>query len=759
MFAAPLYLPWALEGLLLRTARDLGLPNPHLTIRHLGITRMDIGPCDLGKGLHVDALHADYSLAGLLKGQVNALHILGLRITVDTRSGKMVIPGFLSRPTASNATLRFPRLPDIEDLRIDGMAVFKRQTHLQTVPFALDGQLRHPDIFALTVSLPAGQTPTIHLQGSIHDDDVRVAASTSALALNHVAILTSGLAFPAIDGALDANASLRIRPEHTATQASVTLRDVSVPSLDLAQADALSANFSDSGLVLSPLRLSRPWPLELLLSDIRLDTTAQSVSAAWELTTILPGGQNRVRLAGALEYNAGEKSEDTAALRLTARPATIRHADTILRLEALTFTARHIEDSFHGRLSCRGSATLPDFSVNNIALDLPLAWPPAQRAEQGRLGMDLRKGKTTLGRLDLTLEQRKTALNVRGTLTGSVLALKAGVTGALDMGDLDASTLGIELDDQLLRLPGNLRMLLPALGALSGSARVSGQAKLDLSSGTPRLPIKLKLRQAELNHHSAKLRLTGGRLECAFPDLLTLRSEPAQHLRFADIRLGNVLFTKGDVVFQIEHARNILVEECSFSWAGGRVGTQAFRIDPEITDYTVVLYCDRVLLAQALEQLGFTQAQGGGSANGRIPLRYAHGSLTFDQGFLYSTPGEKGVLRLRGTEILTAGVSPDSPQYAQLDLAAEALKDYAYDWAKISMNTQGKELVISLELDGKPARPLPFVFDREVGGFARVSGGSPGSVFQGVRLNVNFRLPLDQLLQYRQLLQLLTNGG
>ncbi|MDP3429288.1 MAG: hypothetical protein Q8R89_03045, partial [Desulfomicrobium sp.] len=114
---------------------------------------------------------------------------------------------------------------------------------------------------------------------------------------------------------------------------------------------------------------------------------------------------------------------------------------------------------------------------------------------------------------------------------------------------------------------------------------------------------------------------------------------------------------------------------------------------------------------------------------------------------------------VQGTEILTAGVPPGTPQHGQLDLAAEALKDFSYDWARIRINTEERELIVSLELDGKPEKPLPFTYNREIGGFARVDASSPGSIFQGIRLDVNFRLPLDQLLQYRQLLELMTNGG
>ena len=112
-----------------------------------------------------------------------------------------------------------------------------------------------------------------------------------------------------------------------------------------------------------------------------------------------------------------------------------------------------------------------------------------------------------------------------------------------------------------------------------------------------------------------------------------------------------------------------------------------------------------------------------------------------------------------GARVLTAGIPENTPQFAQVDLAVEALKSYEYTWAKLGIDTEGENLRLNLQFDGRPTGPLPFVYQKEFGGFVRVSADHPGSVFQGIRLDVNFRLPLDQLLQYRQLLELMNNGG
>ncbi|WP_459827093.1 hypothetical protein [Desulfomicrobium salsuginis] len=440
--------------------------------------------------------------------------------------------------------------------------------------------------------------------------------------------------------------------------------------------------------------------------------------------------------------------------RLEARRPSLTLNTT--RLEGACTFAFGPEPTLAGSISVGLAAGSGDATAT-MALRLPLAWPdPA--TEAGSLSVDLGLKKRSVAKISSRIAQNLHGLALEGTLSVPPLAVRASLKGRADLANPRASWLEAKAD-QTVTLPGDLPRFVPALTTLGGSARLQASARLDLERGTAAIPAALKLTGIALTHGKAKAALSGGALAVAFSDALTMRSDPDQRLTFERLQLGEIILEKGDVRYQVEAPHSILVEGCSFRWAGGRIGTQAFRLNPGVEDYTVEMYCDRVELPKALGQLGMTRASGGGTANGRIPVRWAGGRLTFDNGFLYSTPGEKGVLRIEGTEILTAGVPPGTPQYGQLDLASEALKDFGYEWAKVNMNTVDGELVVSLQLDGKPEKPLPFVYDREFGGFARVSASSPGSVFQGIRLDVNFRLPLDQLLQYRQILELINNGG
>ncbi|HSO18873.1 MAG TPA: YdbH domain-containing protein [Desulfosarcina sp.] len=219
--------------------------------------------------------------------------------------------------------------------------------------------------------------------------------------------------------------------------------------------------------------------------------------------------------------------------------------------------------------------------------------------------------------------------------------------------------------------------------------------------------------------------------------------------------MGGILVEGGGVDFQIEPGKTLFIEKGRLSWCGGKVDVQSLRLAPGRPEYQLGLYCQRLQLSRILEQLGAVHARGSGSVNGMIPVAFSAGRLGFDDGFLFSTPGESGEIQLTGTEILTRGIPKDTPQFAQVELAREALKDYAYDWAKLGLSTEGEDLVMRLQFDGKPARPLPFVYEKEIGRFVRIEAGAQGSVFQGIGLDVNLRLPLNRLLRYKEIVNLM----
>ncbi|MBT8340547.1 MAG: hypothetical protein KJP07_11090, partial [Desulfatitalea sp.] len=139
---------------------------------------------------------------------------------------------------------------------------------------------------------------------------------------------------------------------------------------------------------------------------------------------------------------------------------------------------------------------------------------------------------------------------------------------------------------------------------------------------------------------------------------------------------------------------------------------------------------------------------GDGSLNGRVPVRWEKDQLSFNDGFLYSTPGQSGTLRLNGMK----GLAPGSRQQVQLDIATEALRDYTYDWAILRLGAQKEHLILSLELAGKPNRPLPFTVDPQTGNFKQTPGQALAD-FERIGITINFNTPFNAIMKYKDIMR------
>ena len=260
--------------------------------------------------------------------------------------------------------------------------------------------------------------------------------------------------------------------------------------------------------------------------------------------------------------------------------------------------------------------------------------------------------------------------------------------------------------------------------------------------------LKLDINDGSLSFKGENFRADNIKTSLGFDDLVNLRSLPAQVLTIDKISSNDIKISNAVVKYSIESIHSVLIENLSFNWCDGRVTTGSMRFSPDKNNYDIVFYCDRLKLARILNELGAFNADGKGSLNGRIPVHYENGNLSFDNGFLFSTPGLGGKIKVTGTEAFTAGIPMNSPEFAQIDLAREALKNYKYKWAKLIFNTSHDDLLVKMKFDGEPAKILPFEFKKELGRFIRVDVKSPGSHFQGIKIDINLKLPLNKFMKF-----------
>jgi hypothetical protein len=394
---------------------------------------------------------------------------------------------------------------------------------------------------------------------------------------------------------------------------------------------------------------------------------------------------------------------------------------------------------------------------------IPLKFPVGNSAKKGRLSIAaVRYEKLNLGAINAEVQQTASGISFSGKLKNHLIPeLSAKFIGESKLADPKdfETTAQFEIFYPQTGPEINLGKFLPAASGFTFKGKLLEKGNVIIAKGGLRATAQSTLSNASLRHRQNNIAVEGIQMALFIPDLPKMRSAPGQKLKFARASIGDMNFENGVIDFQIESPRSVLVEKSHFKWCDGKVDAPAIRLKSGIQDYSLILYCDRLNLAKVLEQFGAASVEAKGELNGKIPIRYKKGQLSFQDGFLFTTPGETGKIRMTDTEILTAGIPPDTPQYVQMELARKALEDYDYAWAKLNLTTEGDDLLLNLQLDGKPAKSLPFVYRKDMGGFAKVEAGVQGSTFQGIRLDVNFRLPLNKIMQYKELIQMIQKSG
>ena len=250
-----------------------------------------------------------------------------------------------------------------------------------------------------------------------------------------------------------------------------------------------------------------------------------------------------------------------------------------------------------------------------------------------------------------------------------------------------------------------------------------------------------------------KLKLTDAALRFSLPNLPELESAAGQRFRFKAFQFDNLKFDSGRVNFRMETPKTWYLEGATFNWCGGKIRIGSVKIAPETERFSTVMYCDRVRLGQLLAQFGIGADAGDNAAlNGTIPVSIRNGRIIFRNGFLYSTPGETGILKL----VPNATVNAMGQSSVEMSFALSALKDFQYQWVKLTMNTVNDDLKLKFQVDGRPSGPLPFSIDPDSGRPVKTQGTNR---FQGIPLDVNVTIPLTKSLELYRMYDKLMNGN
>ena len=307
----------------------------------------------------------------------------------------------------------------------------------------------------------------------------------------------------------------------------------------------------------------------------------------------------------------------------------------------------------------------------------------------------------------------------------------------------------------------NQNTLIPFIPGISGidDLKFDISAKADFSYANQKIESSADIQVSNgiLSSVESGISASGISADMHFNDLMVPETLPGQYINIDAFNAGRFNCSNGKIRFRLEDGKSINVENLKFNWCNGIVATEAFRLPLDDNALHLTLYCDRLEMEDLFYQLGAFDAEGGGTLSGRIPVVMKKTEIGFDNGFLFSTPGEGGRIFIRDLDRMLAGIPKNTREFSQLDLAGEALKNFEYKWVKLKLNTHGDTLGVNMQLDGKPVSALPFEYNRNLNSFVRIDAQSPGSNFQGIKLDVNLTLPFNQVIQFGNNLKRIMN--
>jgi hypothetical protein len=258
---------------------------------------------------------------------------------------------------------------------------------------------------------------------------------------------------------------------------------------------------------------------------------------------------------------------------------------------------------------------------------------------------------------------------------------------------------------------------------------------------------------AEINAQNSEnmITLVNGNLHMTIDDLESMKTPPSQRFTFESLSAGKLNATNGDIRFRMDGPRDITVEKLSFDWCGGTIYGANLHINPDTDEYSASLFCQQLQFAEILNLFNSVSAKGNGTLNGRLPVILSKGKIRIEKGLLISAPGETGTVSIEGAGLLAGSTGKNTSSSAYIEFAAESLKNFRYEWARLDINSADDDetLTINLKLNGRPASPLPFTYDSN-GVIIRNRPGEKTNqgIIHPLRLDINFSIPVNKLFHY-----------
>ena len=270
----------------------------------------------------------------------------------------------------------------------------------------------------------------------------------------------------------------------------------------------------------------------------------------------------------------------------------------------------------------------------------------------------------------------------------------------LPVADARQSVLHVTLPEMELGTDGVIADAIRArMPDLAVTGMVSAEAALRFLGTQPHVLGRVKIREGHLTR--GDMDAEGVTADVAFESGVFFRTIERPVVTFKQARAGKLKLDAGRLEFHLS-PKELFVDRFEAGWCKGRLNAYSVHLDFKNPKDDFIVYADRIDLGEALMMALPFRGQIEGYLYGRFPVGFDRGRVKLYNGFLYSLPGQSGMLRLDDSsqmlELLEkAGVRGD----VQGPLA-KALSDMDFSSARLDLETlEGGQGVLKIKLDGK----------------------------------------------------------
>jgi len=180
------------------------------------------------------------------------------------------------------------------------------------------------------------------------------------------------------------------------------------------------------------------------------------------------------------------------------------------------------------------------------------------------------------------------------------------------------------------------------------------------------------------------------------------RTPQGQALTFQSARSGEFAFDSGALRWQYRREA-LLLEQADVNWCGGSLHAFGVPYDPHERRLETVLYAERIELGRLMAQTRVLQGSGEGRLFGRIPVKVDKGKVELAESYLYSTPGETGILKLSNTGPLDLAMAQANIDAETRRQFGEAMKNLQYTLIRMDLSGGGTNSTLGVQIKGHSA--------------------------------------------------------